>query len=107
MKTVEQQMVVMQAYVDGKTIKRTNQYSGEISKFYYEEGVQPNAFNWSTFDYDIVKEPIVKYMIVTPSGDTVCDYPSYETAKAKLRYFHSAGYKIIKLVQDIDFKGDE
>jgi len=106
MKTVEQQMVVMKAYADGKTIKRTARFFPKNVEEFDRE-TSPMHFNWQDYDCDIVEEPIVKYMIITQSGGTVCDYPSHESAKAKLKYFHCEGYKIIKLVQDMDFKGDE
>ena len=105
MKTVEEQMVVMQAFVDGKTIKRTSNSTGYF--FVFKKDNSPKDFNWQDFDYDIVHEPIVKYMIVTECGNTVFCYDCYEDAKERLQSLTYRGHRIIKLLQDMDFKGDE
>ena len=108
MKTLKEQIKVMQAYVDGKTIKQTVRRNGTVLKITYQEESSPRAFNWADYDYDIVQEPIVKYMIVvSENGSTVCEYDSYEDAKWRLKGIPYDCYKIIKLVQDMDFKGDE
>jgi len=102
MKTVEEQIVVMQAYVDGKTILHSN-------AFEFDKDKSPRVFNWQDYEYDIVEDPIVKYMIVTGKDNVCGTYIDYESAKQKLKNLEelSAFYKIIKLVQDMDFKGDE
>jgi hypothetical protein len=107
MKTVEQQIEVMQAFAAGKTIKRTSHFSRTLDSE-FKKHCNPKNFNWTDFDYDIVEEPIVKYMVVVSSdGSTVCDYNRYEVAKEKLEGIPDGNYKIIKLVQDMDFKGDD
>jgi len=106
MKTVEEQMVVMQAFVDGKTIKRTSNSTGYF--FVFKKGNSPKDFNWQDFDYDIVEEPIVRYGVIAEGSFTRCYYDENE-ALAALIGIKERGDKgeIIKLVQDMGFKGDE
>jgi len=108
MKTLEEQIKVMQAYADGKTIKMSLKYR-EASRTFNSFNCPPKiTFDWSGYDYDIVEEPIVKYMVVvSQDGSSVCDYDRYEDAKSKLEDISYDRYKIIKLVQDMDFKGGE
>ena len=108
MKTLKEQIKVMQAYADGKTIKKTLKYNGAIANFSRKEELPQAVFNWSTYDYDIVEEPTVRFVVFDSQNDNiVCTYSSYEYAKRRLESYWRGGYKIIKLVQDMDFKGDE
>ena len=106
MKTTKEQIEVMQAYVDGKTIKQTVRRNGTVLKITYQEESSPRAFNWADYDYDIVEKPIVKYVIVTRDDIAFSIYSSYANAVENLKDLPSY-YRIVKLVQDVDFKGDE
>ncbi len=106
MKTVQEQIVVMQAYADGKTVRRTNTIKGFLLDIHIDDAPMP--FNWQNYEYDIVQEPIVRYMVVvSQNGSSVCEYDRYEDAKSKLEDITYDGYKIIKLVQDMDFNSED
>jgi hypothetical protein len=113
MKTVEEQIKVMQAYVDGKPIRCTDKQTEDSIVLTKQDSIVLTKRNkidwdWHGWDFDIVQEPIVKYMVVTSQhGSTVCEYDNYEYAKWKLEGIPDDNYKIIKLVQDMDFIGDE
>lgn len=107
MKTIKEQTEVMQAYLDGKTIKQTTNISvGVTEKFCHQEGLPPHLFNWAYYDYDIVEKPIIQYMIVTKSGHCVSSFEHRRSAKSRIKEIPSNGYRIIKVVQDMDYKGD-
>ncbi len=92
-------MVVMQAHVDGKTVKKTTRRNGSVLR----------AFNWQYYDYDIVEEPIVRYMLVANNKNAPIypmTYTVYKEAKEVLDNSSSA-YKIVKLVQDMDFNSED
>jgi hypothetical protein len=83
MKTIEEQIEVMQAYADGKNIKRRadSPFTNSDKNTIFNRRERTTDFSWASFDYNIVEEPITKYMIVTLSGGSICDYPSYAKAK--------------------------
>ena len=107
MKTTKEQIEVMQAYVDGKTIKQTGLRSNEyVGVFDRDNSPITLYFIWEDYDYDIVEKPIVKYVIVTRDDIAFSIYSSYANAVENLKDLPSY-YRIVKLVQDVDFKGDE
>ena len=100
MKTIEEQMVVMQAYADGKRINRTNraQHTMVLDYFFTDE----EGFNWEDFDYDIVEEPVVRYEIVDKSTNNTVS--TFSNEKAAIRHAKRYGNcRVIKMVQDMDY----
>ena len=93
----------MQAYDEGKKIccrnSDSNYINGIITKGNGED------FNWVDFDYDIVQEPIIKYVILDKStNNTVSTYSNEKEAIKHVECY--ADCRIIKLVQDMDY-GEE
>jgi hypothetical protein len=105
MKTIKEQLEVMHAYAAGKTIKRTSYLYEYSSKF--SRDFKPRNFNWHDYDYEIV-EPIVKYMVISKLGNIMYCCESYDGAKETLKHLASSdGYRIIEVVENLDFIGDE
>lgn len=103
MKTNKQMMEVEQAHWNGGKVKRTC-HKDKTFVVHLKAGAYIR-WNWADYDYDIVEEPIVRYMVTTQHGGAISTYPVYAAAKKVLKDLPSE-YKIIKLVQDMDFEGE-
>lgn len=110
MKTNKQKIEVQQAYENGSEVKRTYHTCHHETFVVHLNSDENIQWNWEAYDYDIVEEPVIKYMIVANNKTkTAPTYPStytvYEEAKKVLDNI-TINCKIIKLVQDVDFNGD-
>lgn len=65
MKTTEQKVAVMQAYLDGKTISITAKQNIKVLRtFKRSDGTGDPEWNWNDLDYEVVREKIVRFAIV-------------------------------------------
>ncbi len=61
MKTIQEQIAIMQAFADGKTIE----YRNALERW---EPIKDPLWNWTNFDYRIKPEPKVIWVNEYPSG---------------------------------------
>ena len=102
MKTTQEQIEVMQAYEEGKNIRRTHETAVCSPYYSFFTNKIKERFNWDDFDYDIVKEQIVKYVIVDNSTNNTVS--TFSNEKEAIRdSLHYSGCRIVKLVQDMDY----
>jgi hypothetical protein len=103
MKTVEEQIKVMQAYISGKTIKLAAWGNPEnILEFNKEESPMAD-FNWADYDYDIVQEPITYYVLIDENEEYISHHKLIIDAKIMRR--GEKRIRIAKMIEDISFIG--
>ena len=88
MKTLKEQIEVMQAALDGKNIEVDEHGWGELSN------PQEEQYNWELFDYRIKPEPLEFWVNVYSSGRV---YLHDTEAKAKAMYEDDENVILVKV----------
>ncbi len=98
MKTDEEKIAVMQAYVDGKGIRMSL-----LSDPDYWTGSFDPAWNWEKIDYKVEPEPMVIYKIkYTGLGYyNSRDYSTLKGARLDANMMVTGEFEIVKFVEDM------
>ena len=95
--STHEQIVVMQAFVDGKEVEVEMQGSGKV----WILADRPR-WDWYTFNYRIKVEPKEMWAVYSEEGVYCGDLQTKEEAESYVNsYAHRQGYTIHKMVEDM------
>lgn len=99
MASIDEQLEVLQAYKDGKTIESLYLNSMTAGWVKLSPSWRP-VWNWADYDYRVAKEPerIWLYVLVPPSRAMTVEVPVLDKHKSDYeKSWQEAGYRIVSV----------
>jgi hypothetical protein len=82
----KEQIKVMQAFVDGKSIESTNR-----ADYLWHLNVSPQ-WDWHRLDYRVIKEPVETWATVNEDGSAVFTHKTRQLAELNAKQYSESNY---------------